>query len=155
MPMSIDLNKTKYLSYKGPEPFVFIRAFKSEEKELNRIADELYLRKIRFFYDCVKGNNTHLPEEVAGAILNSELCIFILSAKAQDDLDLRNSINYALSLKKKVLCLKDEAFELLHGLNVQLANVSFYDDHLKLIAENDLSACQGEGQLLNYGDDGR
>lgn len=144
----------KYQAYQGPEDFVFIRGCKEDERLLNEITQKLIDRKIRVFYDLSSTKRSHSQEDIASAILNSSLCIFVLSKKAADSLDLRNSINYALSLKKDVVCIRKDEGELSHGLDMQLSNITFFrnSDELVEYIQKKYESCIGEGQILSSDD---
>ncbi|MBQ2659352.1 MAG: toll/interleukin-1 receptor domain-containing protein, partial [Erysipelotrichaceae bacterium] len=144
----------KYQAYQGPKDFVFIRGCKEDERLLNEITQKLIDRKIRVFYDLSSTKRSHSQEDIASAILNSSLCIFVLSKKAADSLDLRNSINYALSLKKDVVCIRKDEGELSHGLDMQLSNITFFrnSDELVEYIQKKYESCIGEGQILSSDD---
>lgn len=114
----------KYKPYYGPDDFIFIRVHKKDEKLGLQIAERLLQRKIRVFFDRV---DEAIPEDVAAGILNCDKAIFILSKEACENLDMRNSINYAFKEKKKMYCIKDKDFTPTHGLDMQLANVDMID----------------------------
>ena len=147
----------KYQAYQGPEDFIFIRAYKDDEGLLSGITNRLIDQKIRVFYDLASSRKSHRQEEIASAILNSSLCVIVLSKKAADSLDLRNSINYALSLKKDVVCIRKDEGELSHGLDMQLSNITFYRNTDELIeyTEHNYRSCIGEGQIISTVDQRR
>ncbi len=114
----------KYKPYYGPDDFIFIRVHRKDEKLGLQIAERLLQRKIRVFFDRV---DEAIPEDVAAGILNCDKAIFILSKEACENLDMRNSINYAFKEKKKMYCIKDKGFTPTHGLDMQLANVDMIE----------------------------
>ena len=116
-------SKFGYLPYIGPEGFVFMRSYVSDMAYADSLADELAGSGVRVFSDCAGAKNCALPEEVAAGIQNCETAVFVLSDTACANLDFRNSINYALKEKKKVVCIRDEGFVPGYGLDMQLANV--------------------------------
>ena len=116
-------SKFGYLPYIGPEGFVFMRSYVSDMAYADSLADELAGSGVRVFSDCAGAKNCALPEEVAAGIQNCETAVFVLSDAACANLDFRNSINYALKEKKKVVCIRDEGFIPGYGLDMQLANV--------------------------------
>ena len=121
--MSTKKSKFGYLPYIGPEGFVFMRAYVSDASYADSLADELVKSGVRVFYDCASAKGCALPEEVAAGVQNCETAVFVLSDAACANLDFRNSINYALKEKKKVVCIRDEGFAAGYGLDMQLANV--------------------------------
>lgn len=116
-------SKFGYLPYIGPEGFVFMRSYASDIAYADSIADELAKNGVRVFSDCAGAKDCALPEEVAAGVQNCETAVFVLSDAACANLDFRNSINYALKEKKKVVCIRDEGFVPGYGLDMQLANV--------------------------------
>ena len=116
-------SKFGYLPYIGPEGFVFMRSYVSDMAYADSLADELAGNGVRVFSDCAGAKNCALPEEVAAGIQNCETAVFVLSDTACANLDFRNSINYALKEKKKVVRIRDEGFVPGYGLDMQLANV--------------------------------
>ena len=116
-------SKYAYLPYAGPKGFIFMRASAGDMPLADSVASALAEKKVRLFYDCADTKNGTRPEEVASAIKNCERAIFILSDEACANRDFRNSINYALKEKKKVICIREEDFKPGYGLDIQLANV--------------------------------
>ena len=112
-----------YLPYIGPEGFVFLRAHLGDAGLACALADELVKRGVRVFCDISGGKGGALPEEVAAGIQNCEAAFFVLTKDACESLDFRNSINYALKEKKRVVCVRPADFVPGYGLDMQLANV--------------------------------
>ena len=111
-----------YLPYTGPEPFVFLRAYKSDRSFAEGLAVHLSKQGVRVFYDCIGTRCASAPEDVACGILNCSLAVFVLSSDACGNLDFRNAVNYALMQKKKMVCIREEGFVPGYGLDMQLAN---------------------------------
>ena len=119
------MNKERfaYLPYTGPEPFLFLRAFKTDRAFAEGLAVRLANHGVRVFYDCIGTADASVPEDVACGILNCDLCVFVLSPAACESMDFRNSVNYAMMQKKKVVCIREDGFVPGYGLDMQLANV--------------------------------
>ena len=150
------MKRFNYISYGGPEDFIFIRCHKNDYKKSLILANKLIEEKIRVFFDSADDSDEHLPEEVSGGILNAKLCVFYISKEALNDLDFRNSINFALSSKIKTVCIKENDFEMGHGMDMQLANVTIYkniDELYNYIINNEeYKDCYGDGQIKNNND---
>ncbi|MBR5341898.1 MAG: toll/interleukin-1 receptor domain-containing protein [Erysipelotrichaceae bacterium] len=157
--MNLRLKEEKYLTYGGPEDFIFIRAIRKDEKLLYDLSEKLIANKVRVFFDLCDSPYEHIPDEVSGGILNAKMCVFILSKDAVENLDFRNSVNYAKSIRRDTVCLKEKDFELGHGLDMQLASTPIYKNREELynylLNEEKLSSCKGEGQLFNNSDHSR
>ena len=150
----------KYISYGGPEDFIFIRCHLNDYNKALKLAERLADEKIRVFFDCADFKDEHRPDEVAGGILNAKLCVFYLSKQALEDLDFRNSINFALGKRMKVVCLREDEKEMGHGMDMQLANIRMFKDTEELydhiINNDEYYSCRGEGQILDQrGDKGK
>lgn len=115
-------SKFGYLPYIGPESFVFMRSYASDAAYADSLAEELVKKGARVFCDCAGTKDCALPEEVAAGIQNCETAVFVMSEAACANLDFRNSINYALKEKKRVVCIRDDGFVPGYGLDMQLAN---------------------------------
>ena len=100
------MKRFRYVSYGGPEDFIFIRCHKKDHKKALTLANRLVEDRIRVFFDCADDPSEHLPEEVSGGILNAKLCVFFICKEALEDLDFRNSINFALGSKIPTVCIK-------------------------------------------------
>ncbi|MBR0419126.1 MAG: toll/interleukin-1 receptor domain-containing protein [Erysipelotrichaceae bacterium] len=147
------MSSLRYKPYYGPRDLVFIRAHKDDRKDLERLCQKLIEKKIRVFFDCSNSDDSAAQEDVAAGILNSTLCIFILSKKAASSLDMRNSINYAMSLKKETVIIRKDKDDLGYGLDMQLSNVQTLNENevIDLISGNHKS-CIGEGQPVSTDD---
>lgn len=127
------MGKWNYMPYYGPEPYLYIRAHKNDEKAGLALANQLLGRNYRVFFDVVNENE---PEDTAAGILNCHKAVFFLRKEAEESLDMRNSINYALKEKKDVFIIKEKGYAPGHGLDMQLANIpSVLSDHTETIVE--------------------
>ena len=119
-----------YQSYTGTEPFLLLKACKADMPCALSLGDKLVREGVRVFLDVCETKDSQVPEQTADAIGRCDRAIFLLSEKACESLELRNAVNYALAIKKELLCLKTDTGKLSHGLDMQLANVTMlpYDD---------------------------
>lgn len=119
-----------YQSYTGTEPFLLLKACKADMPYALSLGDKLVREGVRVFLDVCETRDSRAPEQTADALQNCDRAIFLLSEKACESLEMRNAVNYALAIKKDLLCLKTDTGKLSHGLDMQLANVTMlpYDD---------------------------
>ena len=119
-----------YQSYTGTEPFLLLKACKADMPYALSLGDKLVQEGVRVYLDVCDTADAQAPEQTADALQNCDRVIFLLSEKACESLEMRNAVNYALAIKKDLLCLKIDSAPLSHGLDMQLANVTTlpYDD---------------------------
>ena len=112
-----------FQSYDGNAPHIFLQFDRGDRPIASRIVNQLIDRQFRVCFD------EHDPGAIADAdlladrILSSQLIVFLISAGALASLAFRNSINYALSKKKKIFCVYLDDEEPEPGIKMQLANV--------------------------------
>ena len=148
----------KYLPYIGPEKFIFLRSCSNDVRFSDALAAELIKENFRVFYDCCDTSIEALPEDIAAGILNCDKAIFILDKEACEDLDMRNSINYALKEKKDVYIIRDTGFTPTHGLDMQLANVPVIakgsvSDIIRQMEEKKILKDEFKGEGLRFRED--
>jgi hypothetical protein len=112
-----------YQSYSGNEPFVFMRFDRRDRDAAYGIINNLIERQFRICYDEIDGKIAVDSEQLANRILSAMLTVFLISAEALEVLGLRNSINYALSENREVLCITLDDKKPDYGFDMQLANV--------------------------------
>jgi hypothetical protein len=112
-----------YQAYCGGEPYIFLRFDRSDENTAALIVNNLIERQFRVFYDRHDGRELPDSEELAVRILSAHLAVFLISEGALASLEFRNSINYALSKKKKIFCIYLDDKKMDYGFDIQLANI--------------------------------
>lgn len=119
-----------YQSYTGTEPFLLLKACKTDMPYALSLGDKLVKEGVRVYLDVCESKDSQPAEQTADALQNCDRAIFLLSEKACESLEMRNAVNYALEIKAKLLCLKTDSAPLSHGLDMQLANVTMlpYDE---------------------------
>ena len=107
------------------------KACKADMPYALSLGDKLVREGVRVFLDVCETKDSQSAEQTADALQNCDRAIFLLSEKACESLEMRNAVNYALAIKKDLLCLKTDSTPLSHGLDMQLANVTMlpYDDN--------------------------
>ena len=120
-----------YQSYTGTEPFLLLKACKADMPCALSLGDKLVQEGVRVYLDVCETKDSQSAEQTADAMERCDRAIFLLSEKACESLEMRNAVNYALAIKKDLLCLKTGSAPLSHGLDMQLANVTMlpYDDN--------------------------
>lgn len=120
-----------YQSYTGAEPFLLLKACKADMPCALSLGDKLVQEGVRVYLDVCETKDSQSAEQTADAMGRCDRAIFLLSEKACESLEMRNAVNYALAIKKNLLCLKTDDATLSHGLDMQLANVTMlpYDNN--------------------------
>lgn len=112
-----------YLPYKGINSFAYFGCCKEDETIASELADALVAEGFRLYCDSCGSKYQNSAEETASALNSADSAIVFLSEKSVENLAFRNAINYLLSMRKKLVCIKLGDFSLSHGLDMQLANV--------------------------------
>lgn len=112
-----------YLPYKGVNSFAYFGCSKEDEAIASELVDALVSEGFRLYCDSCGSKYKNSAEEIASALNSADGAIVLLSEKSVENLAFRNAINYLLSMRKKLVCIKLGDFKLSHGLDMQLANV--------------------------------
>lgn len=112
------MKKLPYIPYSGAEKYAFF-GWNGDCPEAAQTAEKLMRRGVRLFWDDGTGG----ADRVSRAIADGAACVFFLTEAGCRSKAFRNEINFALSLKKAVICVKLGDFSLADGLSMQLANV--------------------------------
>lgn len=112
------MKKLPYIPYSGQESYAFF-GWNGDCPEAAQTAEALIRRTVRLYWD----DGTGAPGAVSEALAAACVCVFFLTEAGCRSKAFRNEINFALSLKKAVICVKLGDFSLADGLSMQLANV--------------------------------
>lgn len=112
------MKKLPYIPYSGAEDYIFF-GWGGVCPEAVQTAEALIRRTVRLYWDDGTGG----ADRVSRAIADGAACVFFLTEAGCRSKAFRNEINFALSLKKAVICVKLGDFSLADGLSMQLANV--------------------------------
>lgn len=112
-----------YLPYKGVNSFAYFGCSKEDEAIASELVDALVSEGFRLYCDSCGSKYKNSAEEIASALNSADSAIVLLSEKSVENLAFRNAINYLLSMRKKLVCIKLGDFKLSHGLDMQLANI--------------------------------
>ncbi|MDI9461372.1 MAG: hypothetical protein ACOX3P_06535 [Saccharofermentanales bacterium] len=112
-----------YLPYAGIGDFAYIGCSPADEPAAAAVADILVSRGFRLSCDSCGGKFAQSPAALAETITHCSGAVVFLSEKSIESLAFRNAINYLLSLRKPLVCVKFGEFQLGYGLDMQLANI--------------------------------
>ena len=121
------MKKYAYKNYIREQDFVFARCVKADEAKASFVANTLVEATVKTFFDVQGSSSSEKPEVIADTIERAETVIFFLSGKACESLEFRNNINFALEIKKHIVCIRLDKEELSHGMDMQLANIPVID----------------------------
>ena len=133
-----------YLPYTGMGDYAYFGCASVDEPGAAAVADLLGKRGFHLFCDSCGGKYAQTPAEAAQAIFHSKGAVVFLSEKSMESLAFRNAINYLLSLRKPLVCVKMGDFQLSYGLDMQLANIKMLP---YTTAEETAQALMGSGVL--------
>ncbi len=112
-----------YLPYAGIGDFAYIGCSPADESAAAAVADILVNCGFRLSCDSCGGKFAQSPADLAETITHCSGAVVFLSEKSIESLAFRNAINYLLSLRKPLVCIKSGDFQLGYGLDMQLANI--------------------------------
>ena len=112
-----------YLPYSGASDFAYFGCSAADEPAAAAVADILVSRGFRLSCDSCGGKFAQSPSALAETIAHCGGAVVFLSEKSIESLAFRNVINYLLSLRKPLVCVKLGEFQLGYGLDMQLANI--------------------------------
>lgn len=113
----------RYLPYTGIGDFAYIGCGSVDESAAATVADILVNRGFRLSCDSCGGKFAQSPAALAETIAHCGGAVVFLSEKSIESLAFRNVINYLLSLRKPLVCVRLGEFQLGYGLDMQLANI--------------------------------
>ena len=112
-----------YLPYSGVGDYAYFGCGAVDEPIAAEVLEILAVRGFNFSCDSIGSKLAETPEHRANSIANCSGAVIFLSEKSIEALGFRNAINYLLSLRKPLICVKIGNFKLGHGLDMQLANI--------------------------------
>jgi len=112
-----------YQSYLGDKPYIFLRYCEFDSKIASELVNNLIDRQFRLNYDIQVKKKITDSEWIATRIGQAELVIFLISGQSLESLEFRNSINFAISLKKTIFCLYLDDEKPGYGFDMQLSNI--------------------------------
>jgi len=116
------MKRFTYLPYGGSEAYAFLGCSAEDESVASKVAASLISRGVRLAnHSC--GGNADDPQKAADSIAHCSGAVIFLSEKGIRSLAFRNMVNYLLSLRKPLICVRIGDFPLAFGLEMQLANV--------------------------------
>ena len=121
------MKKYAYKNYIGDQDYIFARCVKADEAKASFVANTMVEAKVKTFFDVQGSSASEKPEAIAETIEKAETVLFFLSGKSCESLEFRNNINFALEIKKHIVCIRLDKEELSHGMDMQLANIPMID----------------------------
>ena len=108
-------------AYNGTEPYIFMSySHKDTDVVLNAV-DVLTDNGFHVWYDNGIEAGTEWPEYIAERLINCQVVIAFMSRNSQDSHNCRREIHFAIELKKELLVVYLEDFELSPGMRLQLS----------------------------------
>lgn len=126
-------------AYDGEEPYIFISYSHKDSADVIKAVDALYDNGFRVWYDNGIEAGTEWPEYIAERMMNSQVVIAFMSCNSQESHNCRREIHFAIELKKELLVVYLEDFELSPGMRLQLSALqamyrSKYKDDAEFLA---------------------
>ena len=109
------------VAYDGNEPYIFISYSHKDSADVLRAVEALNDHRFRVWYDNGIEAGTEWPEYIAERMINSQVVIAFMSRNSQDSHNCRREIHFAIELKKMLLVVYLEDFELSPGMRLQLS----------------------------------
>jgi len=109
--------------YEGSEPFVFISYSHKDTPFVKKIIKALDSRNIRVWYDAGIEAGSEWPEYIANHLTACACVLCFISRNYADSDNCRRELTFSLNLKKPILSLYMEQFQMSAGLQLQLGLV--------------------------------
>ncbi|MBO5913789.1 MAG: toll/interleukin-1 receptor domain-containing protein [Clostridia bacterium] len=109
------------LAYNGTEPYIFISYSHKDSPEVLKAVETLIDNGYRVWYDNGIEAGTEWPEYIAERLMSCCIVIAFMSRSSQDSHNCRREIHFAIELKKELLVVYLEDFELSPGMRLQLS----------------------------------
>ena len=138
-------------AYDGNEPYIFISYSHKDSAVVLKTVDALNDHGFRVWYDNGIEAGTEWPEYIAERMMNSQVVIAFMSRNSQDSHNCRREIHFAIELKKELLVVYLEDFDLSPGMRLQLSalqamyRTKYKDDadfHLRLCSASIIQKCK-------------
>ena len=109
------------VAYNGNEPYIFVSYSHKDGPAVLRIVEALNDNGFRVWYDNGIEAGTEWPEYIAERLMSSQVVIAFMSRNSQESHNCRREIHFAIELKKELLVVYLEDFELSPGMRLQLS----------------------------------
>lgn len=116
-------------AYDGREPYIFISYSHKDSAKVLPCIEALCRRGFRVWYDNGIEAGSEWPEYIAERLDCCEAVIAFMSQNAQDSHNCRREIHFAIELKKQLLVVYLEDFELSLGMRLQLGTLQALFKH--------------------------
>ena len=108
-------------AYNGTEPYIFISYSHKDTAAVLNAVEVLNDNGFRVWYDNGIEAGTEWPEYIAERLINCQVVIAFMSRSSQDSHNCRREIHFAIELKKELLVVYLEDFDLSPGMRLQLS----------------------------------
>ena len=109
--------------YRGERPFVFISYAHKDSAVVLPVAQELYRREYRVWYDGGIEGGSRWAEFVASHLLGAACVLFFPSVQFDASRNCEREVNFAVDAKKPMACVELDQAERSPGLKMQLSTV--------------------------------
>ena len=109
------------VAYNGNEPYIFVSYSHKDGPAVLRIVEALNDNGFRVWYDNGIEAGTEWPEYIAERLMSSQVVIAFMSRNSQESHNCRREIHFAIELKKELLVVYLEDFDLSPGMRLQLS----------------------------------
>lgn len=111
------------VAYDGKEPYIFISYSHKDTADVLNAVDALNDNGFRVWYDNGIEAGTEWPEYIAERMISCQVVIAFMSRNSQDSHNCRREIHFAIELKKDLLVVYLEDFDLSPGMRLQLSAI--------------------------------
>mgnify|MGYP003587024223 CR=1 FL=1 len=116
-------SRIKFPVYRGEKPFIFISYAHADSAVVLPIAQELYRRKYRVWYDGGIEAGSRWAEFVANHLLGASCVMLFPSAQFDASRNCERELNFAVDAKKHMACVALDEAERSPGLKMQLSTI--------------------------------
>lgn len=111
-------NEYHYQNQIGAEQFLYFACVDADRKKVAEAVNLTAEKGVRLFFDCIGTEDAERPEDAAKAISLCNAVVLFLSKDGCGSMEFRNRINFALSIKKKIVCVRLDEQPLTNGLDM-------------------------------------
>lgn len=133
-------------AYNGDEPYAFVSYAHKDGARIMEVLAALYALRVRTWYDEGIEVGANWPEKVATRLKNAGLVILFLSESFLLSQNCLRELNYAVSERKKLLCVRLDDAKLPNDVSMQLSTVPQIDART-LTPQAIAEACKKSGLI--------
>ena len=110
-------------AYKGNAPYIFVSYAHESSEIVFRHISRLHSEGFRIWYDEGIDPGSDWSDEIASALVRSEVFLVFISNAAVASNNVRKEIVFAIDQKKHMVCVHIEETDLPYGMKMQLGNI--------------------------------